>query len=157
DQVVRERLIAQTRALVSVSVTTAGIIATVQGTLGGLVFAAVGIEAPVFWGVVMGFFCLVPLGAWVVWLPAAVLLAVSGSIGRAAIVAGLGVGVVSAVDNVLRPALMSGGTKMNGLLIVLALLGGVSAFGVLGLVLGPILVAAGVALLETYVALDHRR
>jgi predicted PurR-regulated permease PerM len=129
----------------------------VQGILGGLVFAAVGIEAPVFWGVVMGFFCLVPLGAWVVWLPAAILLAGSGSIGRAAIVAGLGVGVVSAIDNVLRPALMSGGTKMNGLLIVLALLGGVSAFGVLGLVLGPILVAAGVALLETYVALGHRQ
>lgn len=155
DEPVRERLISQTRELVSVSVTSSGIIAAVQGVLGGIVFAAVGIGAPVFWGVVMGFFCLVPLGAWVVWLPAAVLLAVGGSIGRAIIVAGLGLGIVSAIDNVLRPALLSGGTRMNGLLILIALLGGVRVFGVLGLVLGPILVATVLALLRTYMAIDE--
>jgi predicted PurR-regulated permease PerM len=152
DEPMRERLIGQTRTLVSMSVTSSGIIAAVQGTLGGIVFAAVGIDAAVFWGVVMGFFCLVPLGAWVIWLPAAVLLAIGGSIGRALIVAGLGVGIVSAVDNVLRPVLLSGGTKMNGLLILIALLGGVRVFGVLGLILGPIVVATGVALLQTYMA-----
>jgi predicted PurR-regulated permease PerM len=154
DEPVRERLIAQTRELVSVSVTSSGIIAAVQGLLGGLVFAAVGIDAAVFWGVVMGFLCLVPLGAWIVWLPAAILLAISGSMGRAIIVAGLGFGIVSAVDNVLRPALMSGGAKMNGLLILIALLGGVRVFGALGLVLGPILVATAVALLRTYMEID---
>jgi predicted PurR-regulated permease PerM len=152
DEPMQERLIAQTRTLVSMSVTSSGIIAAVQGTLGGIVFAVVGIDAAVFWGVVMGFFCLVPLGAWVVWLPAAVLLAIGGSTGRALIVAALGVGIVSAVDNVLRPMLLSGGTKMNGLLILIALLGGVRVFGVLGLILGPILVATAVALLQTYLA-----
>jgi len=154
DEPVREQLIAQTRELVTVSVTSSGIIAAVQGLLGGIVFAAVGIDDAVFWGVVMGFFCLVPLGAWVVWLPAAVLLAIGGSIGRAIIVAVLGFGVVSTVDNVLRPALVSGHTRMNGLLILIALLGGVRVFGVLGLVLGPILVATAVALLKTYMAID---
>jgi predicted PurR-regulated permease PerM len=154
DEPQRERLIAQSRELVSVSVTSSGIIAAVQGLLGGLVFAAVGIDAAVFWGVVMGFFCLVPLGAWIVWLPAAILLAISGSMGRAIVVAGLGFGIVSAVDNVLRPALMSGGAKMNGLLILIALFGGVRVFGALGLVLGPILVATAVALLRTYLAID---
>ena len=157
DEPVRERLIAQTRQLVSVSVTSSGIIAVIQGTLGGIVFAAVGIDAAVFWGVLMGFFCLMPLGAWVIWLPAAVLLAVTGSIGRAVILAGLGVGIVSGVDNVLRPALMSGATTMNGLLILIALLGGVQVFGVLGLVLGPILVATALALLKTYLAIDEER
>lgn len=152
DEPMRERLIAQTRTLVSMSVTSSGIIAAVQGTLGGIVFAAVGIDGAVFWGVVMGFFCLVPLGAWVVWLPAAVLLAIGGSIGRALVVAALGIGIVSAVDNVLRPVLLSGGAKMNGLLILISLLGGVRVFGVLGLILGPILVATGVALLQTYIA-----
>lgn len=155
DEPVRERLISQTRELVSVSVTSSAIVAAVQGVLGGIVFAAVGIDAAVFWGVVMAFFCLVPLGAWVVWLPAAVLLAAAGSIGRAVIVAGLGFGIVSSVDNVLRPALLSGGTRMNGLLILIALLGGVRVFGVLGLVLGPILVAAALALLNTYMAIDE--
>ncbi len=155
DEPVRERLISQTRQLVSVSVTSSGIIAIVQGTLGGIIFAAVGIDGAVFWGVVMGFFCLLPLGAWVIWLPAAVLLAVAGSIGRAVVVAGFGFGIVSAVDNVLRPALMSGATTMNGLLILIALLGGVRVFGVLGLVLGPILVATVMALLKTYLAIDE--
>ena len=56
----------------------AGIAAAFNTPLGGIVFALVGIDAPVFWGVVMGFFCLVPLGAWVVWAPAAALLAKCG-------------------------------------------------------------------------------
>jgi predicted PurR-regulated permease PerM len=157
EEPMRERLIVQTRDLVSMSVTASGIIAALQGLLGGIVFALVGIDAPVFWGVVMAFFCLIPLGAWVVYLPAAVLLALEGSIGRAAIVAGLGVGIVSAVDNVLRPLLMSGGTSMNGLLILIALLGGVQVFGVLGLVLGPILVATALALLDAYTDAKDRK
>jgi len=128
------------------------VVAIVQGTLGGLSLAVVGIDGAVFWGVVMAFLSLVPLGAWVVWLPAAVLLAISGSPGRAVIVAGLGFGIVSAVDNILRPFMMSGGTSMNGLLVLVALLGGVAAFGMLGLVLGPILVATVLALLKTYMA-----
>jgi predicted PurR-regulated permease PerM len=152
DEPVRERLITQTRELVSVSVTSSGLIAAIQGLLGGIVFAAVGIDGAVFWGVVMGFLCLVPLGAWVVWLPAAILLAISGSPGRGLILAGLGFGIVSAVDNILRPAMMSGGTSMNGLLILIALLGGVAVFGMLGLVLGPILMATFLALLKTYMA-----
>jgi len=152
DEPVREKLITQTRELVSVSVTSSGLIAAIQGALGGILFAAVGIDGAVFWGVVMAFLSLVPLGAWVVWLPAAVLLAIAGSPGRAVIVAGAGFGIVSAVDNIMRPAMMSGGTSMNGLLILIALLGGVAAFGMLGLVLGPILVATVLALLKTYMA-----
>ncbi|HZS11533.1 MAG TPA: AI-2E family transporter [Nitrospirales bacterium] len=154
---VRERLIGQAREVVSVSVTSSGIIAAVQGLLGGMVFALVGIDAAVFWGVVTGFFCLVPLGAWVIWLPAAVLLAIGGSFVRAVIVAILGFGIVSTVDNVLRPALLSGGTRMNGLLILIALLGGARLFGVLGLVLGPILVVTALALLQTYIVTDGRK
>jgi predicted PurR-regulated permease PerM len=155
DQSVREQLIRQTRTLVSVSVTSSGLIAAIQGALGGIVFAAVGINNSLFWGVVMAFLCLLPLGAWIVWLPAAVLLAIGGSPVRGVIVAGLGFGIVSAVDNILRPWLLSGGTSMNGLLILIALLGGVSVFGMLGLVLGPILVATALALLETYTAMDR--
>jgi predicted PurR-regulated permease PerM len=150
----RERLIQQTRELVSMSVTSAGIVAAVQGLLGGLVFWAVGIDAPVFWGVVMAFFCLLPLGAWVIWLPAAVLLWAGGSPGRALVVAGLGVGIVSAVDNVLRPVLLSGTVRMNGLLIFISLLGGIGAFGALGLVLGPILMATAMAIVMAYVQSD---
>jgi predicted PurR-regulated permease PerM len=148
----RERLITQVRQLVSVSVTSSLLVAAVQGFLGGAVFALVGISAPVFWGVVIALFCLLPFGAWLIWMPAAILLALDGAIGRAAVVAGLGFGVVSAVDNVLRPALLSGGAQMNGLVILVALLGGISAFGPLGVVIGPIVLATTIGLVTTYAA-----
>jgi predicted PurR-regulated permease PerM len=156
EESARERLLSQIRALVSVSVTSAGIVAGVQGLLGGLVLAAVGIEAPVFWGVVMGFCCLLPLGAWVVWLPAAIYLWANGFVIRAIILVALGLGIVSAVDNVLRPMLLSERTSLNGLLIFVALLGGLGAFGALGLVLGPLLVAVLLALLTSYVDSSER-
>jgi predicted PurR-regulated permease PerM len=147
----REKLIAQTRALISAGVTSSVLVAGLQGVLGGVAFAVVGISAPVFWGVVMAFMCLLPFGAWVIWLPAAVFLGVSGSLTRAFVLGGLGLGIVSTVDNVLRPALLSGQAHMNGLVVFVSLLGGLSVFGLLGIVLGPVLVATLLSLLTTYV------
>jgi predicted PurR-regulated permease PerM len=152
----REELIRKTRELVSVGVVSAVLVAAVQGLLGGFSFAIVGLEAPVFWGVIMGFFCLLPFGAWVVWLPAAVVLAASGDWTRALILVALGTAIVSAADNVLRPMLLSGRTRMNGLVIFLSLLGGLSVFGLLGLVLGPIIVVTALGLLTAYVDASER-
>jgi predicted PurR-regulated permease PerM len=147
----REDLLARTRELISVGVTSAGIVAAVQGLLGGLVFAALGIAAPVFWGVVMAFLCVLPFGAWVVWLPAAVVLAAGGEVVRALVLAALGFGIVSAADNVLRPMLLSGRAHMNGLVIFLSLLGGLAVFGLIGLVFGPVLIATALALVTAYI------
>ena len=146
----RDRMIAQAEELVSASVTSGVIVASVQGLLGGLSFAILGIPAPVFWGVVMGFFCLLPLGAWVIWLPTALGLLASGHVARGVILLVLGVAIVSAADNVLRPALLSGRARMNGLLIFIALFGGIGLFGTLGIILGPILIATAAGLLEAY-------
>ena len=154
DRPLRERFIRQTRELVSATVASAGIVAAVQGLLGGLLFAALGIQAPVFWGVVMMFFCLLPFGAWVVWLPAAILFFASGDWLRGVILAGFGLGVVSAADNVLRPWLLSGRARMNGLLVLISLLGGMQVFGSLGLVLGPTLMATAIGILRTYMNTD---
>lgn len=147
----RERMIRQTRDLVYASVTAGLIIASLQGLLGGVVFAALGLRSPVFWGVVMGFFALLPfLGTWVVWLPAAIWLASTGHLGKALTLAALGALIVGGVDNVLRPALLAGRAQMNGLLMFVSLLGGVSVFGLLGLILGPLVVALVAGLLEAY-------
>jgi predicted PurR-regulated permease PerM len=154
DRPLRERFIRQTRELVSATVTAAGIVAGVQGLLGGILFATLGIQAPVFWGVVMFFFCLLPFGAWVVWLPAAILFFASGDWLRGFILAGFGVGVVSMVDNVLRPWLLSGRAQMNGLLVLVSLLGGVQVFGSLGLVIGPTLMATAIGILRAYIYTD---
>src|SRR5204863_8811535 len=105
----------------------------------------------VFWGVVMSICCLLPFGAWIVWLPAAIVLAAGGAVGRAIILVALGLGVVSGADNVLRPWLLSGRVHLNGLVILLGLLGGIGVFGMLGIVLGPVVVATALGLLEGYV------
>ena len=151
DEPIREATLTRTRELISVGVVSAGIVAAVQGFLGGLVFAILGIPSAVFWGVVMGICCLLPFGAWVVWMPFAIVLALSGSIGRAVLLVGLGFGIVSAADNVLRPMLLSGQAGMNGLVIFLSLLGGIAVFGMLGVVLGPVLVVTALGLLSGYV------
>src|SRR5438094_629511 len=72
----REALISRTRDLIWAGVLSSVAVAGLQGILGGIAFALVGIEGPVFWGGLMAFFCLLPFGAWVIWLPAAVILAV---------------------------------------------------------------------------------
>jgi len=151
DEPSRELTLARTRELISVGVVSAGVVAAVQGLLGGVIFAILGIDAALFWGVVMGICCLLPFGAWVIWVPAAIVLAANGSIGRAIILVALGFGVVSAADNVLRPWLLSGKVRLNGLIILLSLLGGIGVFGMLGIVLGPVLVVTALGLLEGYV------
>ena len=146
----RERLIRQTGALVTASVTSSLIVGALQGIAGGLAFWMLGLSAPVFWGVVMAVFCLLPFGAWVVWGPAAVWLIATGSVGRGLLLAGIGIGLVSAIDNVLRPVLLSERSEMNGLLLLVGLFGGVIAFGTVGLVLGPVLMAGALALFEAF-------
>jgi predicted PurR-regulated permease PerM len=150
DDELREQLLEQTRALVIASVVSGLIVAAVQGLLGGLAFWALGLGAPVFWGVVMAFFCLLPFGAWIVWGPTALWLLVTGDVARGLLLTAVGVGVVSAVDNVLRPILLSGRSPINGLLLFISILGGVGAFGAVGLILGPILMATTVGLFDVY-------
>jgi predicted PurR-regulated permease PerM len=147
----RERMLAQARDLIFASVTSGLIVAAVQGTLGGIAFAILGLGAPIFWGVVMGFFSLLPVvGAWVVWAPAATWLLLTGELTRGIILAVIGAGLVGTVDNFLRPALISGRSQLNGLLIFISLIGGIGVFGMLGVVLGPIVVATAASVLETY-------
>jgi predicted PurR-regulated permease PerM len=151
DEATREALMSRTRELISVGVASSLLVAGLQGLLGGVIFALVGLHAPVFWGVVMAVCCLLPFGAWIVWLPAAVLLGASGAVVRAIVLAALGIGVVSAADNVLRPMLLAGRAGMNGLVIFVSLIGGMSVFGLLGLILGPTLVVTALGLLTAYV------
>ena len=126
------------------------VVAALQGALGGIAFALLGLSAPVFWGVVMAFFALLPIGAGIVWLPTAVWLLFTGSVGRGVILIVVGVGVIGLVDNFLRPMLLSGRTQLNGLLIFVSLLGGISAFGFLGLVMGPVIMATTIGMFDAY-------
>jgi predicted PurR-regulated permease PerM len=151
----RERLIRGTRDLVIASVGAGVLVAIAQGTIGGLAFWLLGLGAPAFWGVVMAFCSLIPVvGAALVWIPAALWLLFSGSIGKAIALIVVGALGISMADNVLRPLLLSGSTQVNGLIIFFGLLGGVAAFGFIGLVLGPVILVMTGNLLKMFARPD---
>ena len=141
----RERLMTETQDLVIASVGAGLAVAAVQGTIGGVTFWALGLPAPVAWGVAIGICSLIPVvGATLVWVPVALWWLLSGAVMKAVILTGIGAGVIGMVDNILRPMILSGRASVNGLVVFIGLLGGVGAFGFVGLVLGPIiLVTAG--------------
>ena len=126
-------------------------VALAQGVLGGIAFAVLGLPSPVLWGTVMAVLAFLPLiGAFVVWAPAALVLLAQGRWIAALVLLLWGGLVVGLVDNFLRPMLISGRTRMHPLLVFLSVLGGIQAFGFLGLFLGPVLVAVVTAVLELY-------
>lgn len=120
-----------------------------QGALGGMMFAFLGLPAPLLWGVAMFAFSLIPsLGTFIVWAPTAAFLAATGSWGKALILTAWGLAVVSSIDNFIYPFLVGRDIRMHTLLIFLGLVGGVFLFGAAGLVLGPVILAIGFALLD---------
>ena len=111
----------------------------------------VGLGSPIFWGVIMAFLSLLPVvGAWPVWIPATIWLFSTGHSGRALILIAICGGVGSTVDNILRPVLLGGRSSLNGLLVFISVVGGIAVFGILGVVLGPIVVATAVGVLDVY-------
>lgn len=148
----RDRVMRQVEDLVYASLIAGLAVAAVQGFLGGLGFWLVGVRGPVVWGTVMAFMSLVPVvGASIVWGPVALWFLLTGDITRGLLLIGIGAGLVGMADNILRPILLSGRSAMNGLVTFIALLGGMSAFGLIGLVFGPVVVAIGAALLDAYI------
>jgi predicted PurR-regulated permease PerM len=151
----RDRLMRDTRDLVIASVGAGVLVAIAQGTLGGLAFWALGLPAAAFWGVVIAFCSLIPVvGAALVWVPGALWLFLSGYVGRGILMVVIGALGISMADNILRPLLLSGRTQVNGLVIFLGLLGGVAAFGFIGLVIGPIVLVVTGHLLKLFARPD---
>lgn len=144
-----ERLMTDTRDLVVASIGASLAVAVAQGAIGGTVFWLLGMSAPVLWGVAMTFSSLLPVvGAALVWVPAAIWLLLSGAIGRGVAMLLVGTFGISIVDNVMRPLILSGRTSVNGLVIFFGLLGGAAAFGLLGLLIGPIILVTTARLLD---------
>jgi len=144
-----ERLINETTELVVASVGAGLTVAAVQGLVGGLIFWGLGLPAPAVWGAAMAICSLLPVvGATIVWVPVAAWMFFSGDVGRALVMTGLCAVVLGSVDNVLRPLLLAGRTSASGLVVFIGLLGGVSAFGFVGLVLGPIVLVITSSLID---------
>lgn len=125
------------------------IVGVVQGVLGGITFSLLGLGAPVLWGVVMALLSIVPaVGPALVWAPAAVVLAFNGQVAAGIVMVAVGVIVIGLADNLLRPLLVGRDTRMPDYLILLSTLGGLAAFGLAGVVIGPIIAAFFVTVWE---------
>ncbi|HMB93613.1 MAG TPA: AI-2E family transporter [Rhodothermales bacterium] len=149
----RERLLFSRFAEVSrATIKGTFVVAIVQGTLGGLIFWILGINAAVFWGVIMAVLSLLPaVGSAIIWLPAAIILMVTGSVVKGIILIVVGALIIGMVDNVLRPVLVGRDTKMADYLILLTTLGGLAVFGISGFVIGPIIAALFLSVWEMFI------
>lgn len=127
--------------------------AILQGALGAIGFAVFGLPSPVVFGAIMAVLSLLPVGGTaLVWFPAAVVLAAQGSWGRGIGLFVWGMVIVGLADNWFKPMIISGRSEMNTLPVFFGVMGGLAAFGFLGLFLGPIVVSLGIAVLDTAAA-----
>lgn len=151
-----EAILARISQVVSASIYGVVTIAMLQGLLGGLAFWALGVPSPILWATVLAFVCMIPIaGSFMVWLPISVYLVLNGHWTKAILLIIWGALVISTIDNFLRPKLIRRQTKLHELFVFFSVLGGMSVFGLLGIVLGPVVLAITLGLLETFQP-DHR-
>lgn len=143
---IRDKLIEHFVVVVRATMKGTVVVAIVQGLLGGIIFWALGIQGALLWGVIMGFFSLVPaVGTAIVWVPIAAYLLITGEVLEGAILVGCGVLVIGMVDNVLRPILVGSDTRMPDFVILIATLAGLELFGLNGFIIGPVIAALFIA------------
>jgi predicted PurR-regulated permease PerM len=150
------RLLALIHDIVATSVTSTLVICVLQGIVGGATLLLLGVPGALLWAGLMTILAVLPVGgAALVWAPAALWLALSGSFTRGLVLALVGVLILGNIDNVVRPLMLSGRSRMSTLMLIISLLGGVSAFGFIGFVLGPVVGAVLTGLVKTYALLPE--
>ncbi len=155
----REKILARMVEMIQATIYGGIVVALVQGGLGGLGFWIVGLPSPFFWGAVMAFLSFVPVvGAFMVWVPASVILIVQGAYLKGLILLAWGGILISFSDNFIRPIFISGRTRVHTLLLFFGILGGLRVFGFLGFIAGPLVLTICLALIDIYAsAADKKR
>jgi predicted PurR-regulated permease PerM len=147
EKVLHERFVATAKSALKVTLIIGGI----QGILGGLIFWFTGVEGALLWGVVMILLSIVPaVGCSIIWVPAGIIMMLTGHLWKGILILAFGAFVISMVDNLLRPILMGRDVQMHPLLIFLSTLGGISLFGLSGFVIGPIITSLLLAIWAMY-------
>jgi predicted PurR-regulated permease PerM len=127
------------------------LIAFLQGLLGGLMFWFLGLPAPALWGFVMGLFGLLPvIGSWMIWTPAAVYLMMQGELIKGFVLLGWGIFVLTLLTMVLYPKLVGDRLRLHTLVVFIAIIGGIMAFGMVGIILGPLALALTISLIDIW-------
>jgi predicted PurR-regulated permease PerM len=146
-----EMIVSEMEATIKATLWSTVVVAFIQGFLGGLGFFLFGIPQAAFWGTVMIPASVIPVvGAAIIWLPAVIYLFLQGSWGMGlGLLAFCGV-LIGSVDNLLKPRLMRGTRSTPTVLVLLAILGGISYFGMIGFILGPFILSLLLSLLGIY-------
>lgn len=127
------------------------VVASVQGTLGGLMFWWLGLSLPVLWGVIMGLLAIVPvLGTFIIWIPAALFLAIEGRWIDALTLTVWGTVVIAGIDNLIYPILVGNRLKLHTVPAFVSIVGGLILFGASGVILGPLALTITLFLLEVW-------
>ncbi len=128
-----------------------GICGLIQGILGGVVFSILGLNSPILWGGVMTILAFLPIfGIGLVMIPAAVILAVNGSVGQGIFLFVFYLVLSLSMEYIFKPKLVGDQVKMHTLLVFLSIIGGLNVYGVIGIIYGPLIVTAFLTLTEIY-------
>ena len=147
EEMLLSRFLLVSRATVKGTV----VIGLIQGTLGGLSLLIFGLETWLIWGFVMVVLSVIPLvGAWLVLIPAGVIQLVLGNLWQGIGILVVSTIVISNIDNLLRPRLVGSGSKLHDLLVFFSTLGGIAVFGIMGFIIGPVVAALFVTIIEIY-------
>lgn len=147
EEKLTQRFVKVTRATIK----STFIVAAVEGTLGGIMLAILGVPGAVLWGFAMGVLSLIPaVGAFLIWGPIAIYLFAVGDIWQAVVLVAFGSIVIGLIDNFLRPILVGRDVRLPDWLILLSILGGLAIFGVHGFVIGPIVAALFITLWDIF-------
>ncbi|EQB19619.1 AI-2E family transporter [Novosphingobium lindaniclasticum] len=142
----RDRLVANFVIVVRATMKGTVVVAVAQGLVGGIIFSLLGIQGSLLWGVMMGFFSLLPaVGTGLVWVPMAAYLIATGNMWHGAILAFCGLFIIGMIDNILRPILVGRDTRMPDFVVLIATLAGLQIFGLNGFIVGPVIAALFIA------------
>ena len=147
DKLLVEKFISISRATLKGTI----VVGVIQGLIGGLAFWIAGVPSPAIWGIIMVMLSVVPsFGTGIIWLPAGLILLFIGNIWQGVFVLSVGFGIISVIDNILRPKLVGKDTQMHPLTVFFSTIGGLALFGLPGFIIGPIIVSLFMALSEIY-------
>ena len=151
SEVQKDRLASQIKDMIVSTVYGGVVVAIIQGILGGMAYYFIGIEAPVMWGFAMAVMSFVPLlGTFAIWGPTAAYLFIQGDYMHGGGLFLFGVFVISMIDNILKPLIIGSRTRMHTIIILFSVLGGIRLFGMIGLIMGPLITAVFVSVFEIF-------
>jgi len=151
SEIQKDRLVKQIRDIIISTIYGGVAVAILQGMIAGLAFFFLGIPTPVVWGLATSIASFVPLlGAAAIWVPATGYLFLQGAVLKGIILAIVGLFGISLIDNILKPIIIGGRTKMPILVIFFSVLGGIKLLGLIGLIMGPLVIALFISVIEIF-------